>query len=94
MTVILGYLGNSGLNSPKRRVKLIFLPPYTPHLNAIERLWGFMHEWVTHNKYYDTFEAFTDAIFFEEPLPENWETFRDTITDNFRLISTDQYKFI
>ena len=38
------------LNSPKRRVKLIFLPPYAPHLNAIERLWGLMHEWVTYNK--------------------------------------------
>ena len=61
------------LNRPERRVKLTFLPPYAPHLNAIERLWGFMHEWVTHNKYYDTFEAFTDAIFefFEKTLPEN-----------------------
>ena len=55
-----------------------------------------MHEWVTHDKYYDTFEAFTDSIFelFEETLPENWETFRDTITDNFRMISTNQYKII
>ena len=26
-------------NSPERRVKLIFLPPYAPYLNAIERLW-------------------------------------------------------
>ena len=61
------------LNRPERRVKLTFLPPYAPHLNAIERLWGFMHEWVTHNKYYDTFEAFTDAIFefFEKTLPTN-----------------------
>ena len=59
------------LKRPERRVKLIFLPPYAPHLNAIERLWGLMHEWVTHNKYYDTFEAFTAAIFefFEKTLP-------------------------
>ena len=34
------------LNNLKRRVKLIFLPPYAPHLNAIERLWGLLHEWV------------------------------------------------
>ena len=77
-------------------MKLVFLPPYAPYLNAIERLWGFMHEWVTHYKYYDTFEAFTDAIFefFETILPENCELFRDTITDNFRVISTKQYKII
>ena len=83
-------------NNPKRRVKLILLPPYAPHLNAMEHLWGFMHKWVTHNKYYDTFEAFTDAIFefFEETRPENWDTFRDTITDNFRVILTKQYKLI
>ena len=55
-----------------------------------------MNEWVTHNKYYDTFEAFTDAIFefFEKILPENRESFRDTITDNYRVISTKQYKII
>ena len=84
------------LKRPERRVKLIFLPPYAPHLNAIERLWGLMHEWDTHNKYYDTFEAFTAAIFefFEKTLPENWETFRDTITDNYRVISTKQYKIV
>ena len=35
------------LESPERRVKLLFLPPYTPHLNPIERLWAVMHMWVT-----------------------------------------------
>ena len=84
------------LNSPKRCVKLIFLPPYAPHLNAIERFWGLMHEWVNHNNYYDTFEALMNKIFefFEENLPENWETFRNAITDNFWVFSTKQYKII
>ena len=84
------------LNSPERCVRLIFLPPYAPHLNAIERLWGLMHEWAAHNKYYDTFEDLMDAIFefFKKSLPENWETFRDTTTDNYRVISTKQYKII
>ena len=51
---------------------------------------------VTHNKYYETFESFTDAVFefFENILPENWEIFKDTITDNYRVISTKQYKMI
>ena len=31
---------------------------------------------------------------FRETLPENWERIRDTVTDNFRVISTSEYKFI
>ena len=39
----------SWFESSERRVKLHFLPPYAPHLNPIERLWG-----VTHNHLYAT----------------------------------------
>ncbi len=84
------------LESPQRRVKLHFLPSYAPHLNAIERLWGIMHKWVTHNRHYPSLDAFTAAIFefFRKTLPENWTKFRDTVTDNFRIISTENYKVI
>ena len=46
--------------------------------------------------YYATYDDFTAAIleFFRETLPENWERIRDTVTDNFRVISTSEYKFI
>jgi DDE superfamily endonuclease len=37
------------LASKGQRIKLLFLPPYAPNLNAIERLWGCMHRAVTHN---------------------------------------------
>ena len=84
------------LNRPGCRIKLHFLPPYAPHLNSIERLWGLMHVCVTHNQHYDTYADFTEAIsgFFEKTLPENWEQFRDTVTDNLRVISPKQYKII
>ena len=77
-------------------MKLHFLPPYAPHLNPIERLWAVMHMWVTHNQYYATYDEFTAAIlkFFRESLPENWKEIRDTVSDNFRVISTSQYKII
>jgi transposase len=39
-----------------------FLPPYSPNLNLIERLWKFMKKKVTANKYYKTFGEFTKAI--------------------------------
>jgi transposase len=79
-----------------RRVKLHFLPPYAPHLNPIERLWSVMHKWVTHNQHYTTFNQFTEAIlgFFRNVLPDKWEDFRDTVTDNFRVISLKGCTFV
>ena len=84
------------LESSERRVKLHFLPPYAPHLNPIERLWGVMHKYVTHNRHYATFDQFTEAIFdfFRKTLPDKWHQFRDTVSDNFRIVSMDQYKVI
>ena len=84
------------LNSAERRVKLHFLPAYAPHLNPIERLWGVMHDWVTHNRHYATFNQFTKAIFdfFRTILPEKWPEFRDTVTDNFRIVSFKEYRTI
>jgi len=72
------------------------LPPYAPHLNPIERLWGVMHKWVTHNRHYSTFSQFTEAIlrFFRETLPKKWREFTDTVTDNFRIISLKKYKVV
>ena len=84
------------LESSERRVKLHFLPPYAPHLNPIERLWGVMHKWVTHNHHYATFNQFTEAIlgFFRKTLPDRWREFRNTVTDNFRVVSLKEYKVI
>lgn len=43
-------------------VKLLFLPPYSPNLNLIERLWRFMRKSVIDYHYYDTFSKFRKAI--------------------------------
>ena len=77
-------------------MKLHFLPAYAPHLNPIERLWGVMHKWVTHNRHYATFNQFTEAIFdfFRKTLPEKWPELRNTVTDNFRVVSLKEYKVI
>ncbi len=47
----------------KLRIKLLFLPPYSPNLNLIERLWKFMKKQVTANRYYKTFTEFKQAIY-------------------------------
>ena len=59
------------LAQPERRIKLHFVPPYCPHLNPIERLWGLMHRNVTHNRCYATFNEFCDAMlgFLKEDVP-------------------------
>ena len=45
------------------KVCLRFLPPYSPNLNPIERLWKWMKERVIYNTYYEHFEDFKGAIF-------------------------------
>ncbi len=84
------------LKSTNSRIKLIFLPPYAPHLNPIERLWGVMHKYVTHNRFYRTFNEFADAIleFFNQTVPGKWRDFRDRVTDNFRIILHDEYRIL
>lgn len=84
------------LDRPGCRIRLHFLPAYAPNLNAIERLWKLMHEHVTHNRYYDTFRAFAEAImrFFKSTLPKNWTTFRDTVNDNFHIVRPEQFRLV
>ena len=47
----------------KLKIELMFLPPYSPNLNLIERLWKFLKKKIRKNKYYDTFEKFKTAVF-------------------------------
>jgi transposase len=83
------------LKSPQgRRIKLHFVPPYCPHLNPIERLWGLMHKNITHNKGYATFREFAAAMltFLRHTVPRNWSHLRDAVTDNFRVIDPTDFR--
>ncbi len=57
-------------------IELIYLPPYTPNLALIERVWKFFKKKFLHNTYYDTFEKFNEAIdlFFK-----NWSNYMDEL---------------
>ena len=78
------------------RIKLHFVPAYSPHLNPIERLWGLMHRHTTHNKCYATFKDFSIAMlnFLRNDVPRNWPTYCDEITDNFRVIDPKKFRII
>ncbi len=52
------------------RIEFRFLPPYSPNLNLIERVWKFMRKKVINDKYYEKFSEFKEALTkFVEGLP-------------------------
>jgi transposase len=68
-------------------IELHYLPPYSPNLNPIERLWKIMHEKVTYNRYYETFSDFTEAtLTFFRNIGRNKSILRSRITDNFQVL--------
>jgi len=84
------------LERPGRKCVLHFIPPYCPHLDPIERVWGLMHYYITHNRDYPTFREFRRAIlkFLRSTIPKKWHHFRDRITDNFRVISPGDFRVV
>ncbi len=43
------------------RIEVVYLPPYSPNLNLIERLWKFFKKKIMYNRYYETVGEFTEA---------------------------------
>jgi transposase len=67
------------------RVKLHFIPPYSPNLNIIERLWLYYHKKVTHNRYFPNFEDFKQAtLYFFRHLKRYESDLSKLLTDNFQ----------
>jgi transposase len=44
------------------RIELLFLPPYSPNLNLIERFWKFVKKQCLYSKYYADHHSFQQAI--------------------------------
>ena len=74
------------------KISLQFLPPYSPNLNPIERLWKLMNECVINNKYYEKFAEFKDSLLnflrrLADPPKKLFDMLNRRITDNFRAIN-------
>lgn len=69
------------------RIKLVFLPPYAPNLNLIERLWKFFKNKVLYNRYYESFDEFRKTCegFFNNPRNYHKEL-RSLLTENFAIV--------
>lgn len=84
------------LERPNCRIQLHFIPPYCPHLNPIERLWGLMHRTLTYNRCYARFADFAKVIltFLRETVPQNWTRLCDHVSDNFRAIDPQKFRIL
>ncbi|WP_110410653.1 IS630 family transposase [Vibrio rumoiensis] len=71
-------------------IELHYLPPYSPNLNPIERLWKVMHEHARNNVYFPTKASFKDAInlFFDVTLPKVAGSLTTRINDNFQVLKS------
>ncbi len=69
------------------RITLKFLPPYSPNLNLIERLWKFMRKEFCKDKYRGTFAEFRTALdtFFAN-LDQYRSELATLLTETFELV--------
>ncbi len=72
----------------KLNINLHFLPPYSPNLNPIERLWKVMNEKVRNNKFFNNPTEFKQNIegFFKDILPNIAHKLDSRINDNFQCL--------
>ena len=50
------------LQKYRKRLRLEFLPPYSPELNPIERVWKLTRRLCTHNEYFPNLAALQEAV--------------------------------
>jgi transposase len=60
----------------RHRIRLIFLPPYSPDLNVIERVWKLTRYLCTHNRY---FPELTDLVSVVCEKFEQWQKGSETL---------------
>lgn len=68
-------------------VTVLFLPTYSPNLNAIERFWKFLRKKVLKDHYYATFSEFVTALKeFLTHVGNYLEELASLVTDNFEIV--------
>jgi len=77
--IVMDYLKTSRINA-------VFLPPYSPNLNLIERLWKFYRKKNLYHKYYSCLDEFrTVTMQFFDNLPSYKEELETLLTENFEI---------
>lgn len=70
-------------------IELHYLPPYSPNLNPIERLWKVMNEQVRNNVVFESARAFREQLelFFSVTIPKIKHSLNTRINDNFQVLN-------
>jgi transposase len=53
---------NDWLQAHRALLELLFLPPYSPELNPIERVWKLLRRLCTHNEYFPELKLLQNAL--------------------------------
>jgi len=59
------------INHPKLEIR--YLPPYSPDLNPVERVWWYMRKSITHNRYLSS---------IKERIAKFWRLFSQALMPN------------
>lgn len=71
------------------KIDIIFLPPYSPNLNLIERLWKFMRKKVINNLYYEKSTEFRRKLLeFFDNIDIYKDELESLLTCNFQIFQT------
>lgn len=84
------------LKKSESKIELKYLPPYSPNLNSIERLWKVMRETKMYNRYYETSVKFFYEIrsFFKEDIPKMIHEWTSRINDKFQAVKLDPVRVV
>ena len=70
-------------------IKLLFIPPYSPNLNLIERLWKFMRKKAAPNEYIEKFSDWKEVVMgFFKKIKKYKPELKTLMTENFDLLGT------
>jgi len=76
------------------RFELHYLPPYSPNLNPIERLWKVFRETTLYNRFFATYWDFSMAVreFFTNKVHRIKQLLQNRINDDFQVIKLNPIK--
>ena len=69
-------------------IELLFLPPYSPHLNLIERMWKYVKKTCLYSRYYENFDDFQQSISICVDNTKNDKKLASLLTLNFQTLPT------
>jgi transposase len=78
------------------RIKLMFLPAYSPNLNPIERVWKKMKAFVCYNQVYEHYAEFRAKIlsFLITDYPLHKQRLASYVNDNFQIITPNPVQLL